>query len=225
MKRNFKYIVFLTSISFTHSALALNVYPSEASKLKSIEFGELVKSYMPDTNSHSPWSFQTNNNNIYWSSAPEWNNYVKKFQKSGYVRINFDGFTLKASPYNTQTLSEAAWDIMYSGNNKNNVDSIYISHATTAGMNSIKDNQRLAPFDSLINQNIIYKPICFYKMIGANYSIAYELSAPNKRNLYLVQGLSEGSGGLSTYYELYLNKKDVENEFNELNDMNTNVCL
>lgn len=225
MNKNLKYILFFTSISFTHSALALNVYPPEASNLKSIEFGQLVKSYMPNTTSRSPWSFQTNNNNIYWNSSLEWNNYVKKYQKSGNIRINFDGFTLKASPYNTKTLSEAAWGITYSGNNKNNVDSIYISHATTAGMNSIKDNQRLTPFKSLINQNITYKPICFYKMIGANYSIAYELTAPNKRSLYLVQGLSEGSGGLSTYYELYLNKKDVVNEFNELNDSDAYVCL
>ena len=224
MNKKLKYILFLTSISFTHSALALNVYPPEANKLKSIEFGELVKSYMPNTNSQSPWNFQTNNN-IYWQSSPEWNNYVKKYQKSGYIRINFNNFTLKASPYNTQNISEAAWDIMYSGNNKKNVDSIYISHATTAGMNSVKDNQRLTPFKSLINQNITYKPICFSKMIGANYSIAYELSAPNKRSLYLVQGVAEGSGGMSTFYELYLNKKDIENDFNKLDDTETSVCL
>lgn len=225
MNKYLKYILFFTSLSFTHSALALNVYPPEARSLKSTEFGQLVKSYMPNTNSRSPWNFQTNSNNIYWDSSPEWNNYVKKYQKSGYSRINFKGFTLKASPYKTQTLSEAAWGIMYSGNNTRNVDSIYISHATTAGMNSIKDNQRLTPFDSLINQNITYKPICFSKMIGANYSIAYELSAPNKRSLYLVQGVAEGSGGMSTFYELYLNKKDIENDFNKLDDTETSVCL
>lgn len=219
MKKVYLNVLFLLAItSYSYNSYAVDVEPKKASHLKSSDFGELVKNYMPNTNSSTSWNYKTNGPNIFWGTGIELNKDDKddkEYQKSGYLRLTFDSFTLKESSYNNpkSVLSEAAWDITYNGKNKKDVSRISIDHQTTAIMISDIDNKRIEPFKSLIKQNIIYKPVCFYKIDSANYSIAYNLTSPNKKPIYLVYSTSAGSSGYSTSYDLFLEKNAMYDYF------------
>lgn len=222
------YILPLMSIlsCYSYTANAVDVYPKKANKLQSYEFGQLIKDYMPNTGDSKAWVFNTNNSNIFWDRDITKNEYMNKFEKEGYIRINFDGFTLKESSYNNpNSRSEASWGITYYGDNIKNVDIINIEHSLTAGMINTVENEKIKPFKSLIKEGITYKPVCFYKMTGANYSIAYELSSPNRKEIYLVETNSSGSGGLSTFYDLFDDKKKMYAEFNNTINKTENLCL
>lgn len=215
--------------SYSYNSYAVDVNPKKASSLKSYEFGELVKSYMLDNSSITKWNYNTNSQNIVWDTSIDWNIYSKKYDKSGYIRINFDNYKLPESSYeNTKKVrSEAAWEIQYSGESNKNVNQISLTNTGTAGMFSIAENERVQPFNSLIKQSITYKPVCLHRIFGGNYSIAYELSAANKKSAYLIQNAGEGSGGLSISYDIFHNKNDMYRyfiEYNDLDDRNSN-CL
>lgn len=220
----------LVPIFYSYNSYAVDVNPKKASNLKSYEFGELVKSYMPNRNSATKWTYDTNGQNIVWDTGIDWNSYSKEYDKSGYIRINFDNYKLPESSFeNTKKVrSEAAWAVTYSGSSNKNVNRVNFDHGETAGMLSISENERVKPFKSLIKEGITYKPVCLYKMeAGDNYSIAYELSAANKKDAYLIQTSSEGSGGLSIFYSLFYQKEDMSKyfiEFHELDDFN-HSCL
>ena len=142
------------------------------------------------------------------------------------IRINFDNYSLQESSYNNpNSKAEAAWGVIYYGASTKNVDMISINHSEVAGMLSIDENEKVKPFNSLIEKNILYKPVCLYKMTGGNYSIAYELSSPNKKDIYLLETNSEGSGGLSTFYDLFNEKEKLHEYFFDVSDKNENACL
>jgi hypothetical protein len=174
------------------------------------------------------WNYDTNSQNIVWDTGIDWNSYSKEYERSGYIRINFDNYKLPESSYgNTKKVrSEAAWTVIYSGNNNKNVNRVIFNHSK-AEMISISENERIQPFKSFIKQGITYKPVCLYKLIGGNYEISYKLSAAKKKDAYLIQGSSEGSGGLMTSYALFSRKEDMSKFFvesNSLDDSNSN-CL
>ncbi len=218
----------LVFTSYGYNSYAVDINPKKASNLKSHEFGELVKSYMLNGSNATKWNYNTNSQNIVWDTSIDWNSYSKEYDKSGYIRINFDNYKLPESSYeNTKKVrSEAAWTVIYSGSSNKNVNRVIFNH-NEAAMISISENERIQPFNSLIKQGITYKPVCLYKLTGGNYDIAYELSAANKKDAYLIQGSSEGSGGLTTSYVLFSEKGDMSKYFvesNNLDDSNSN-CL
>lgn len=226
MKKNYALPLLFILICYSHNANAVDVYPKQANSLKSYEFGQFVKDYMPNANAPKAWSFNTNDSKIIWDKGIERNEYTKQFQKNGYIRINFDNYSLQESSYNNpNSKAEAAWGISYYGDNTKNVDTISINHSEAAGMLSISENGKVKPFHSLIKNAIVYKPVCLYKMFGGNYSIAYELSSPDKKNIYLLETNSEGSGGLSTFYDLFDNKEKLLEYFFDVSDKNENACL
>lgn len=217
-------------IPYSYNSYAVDVNPKKASNLKSYEFGELVKSYMSNNSGASKWNYNTNSQSIVWDTGIDWNSYSKEYDKSGYVRINFDNYKLPETAFeNTKKArSEAAWTVTYSGNSNKEVNRVSFNHGETAGMISIAENERVKPFKSLIKEGITYKPVCLYKMeAGDNYSIAYELSAANRKDAYLIQTSSSGSGGLSIFYDLFYQKQDMSKyfkAFHDLEDFNKN-CL
>ena len=226
MKNSYALPLLFILICYSHNANAGDVYPKQANSLNSYEFGQFVKDYMPNANASNSWSFSTNDSKIIWDKGIERNEYTRQFQKNGYIRINFDNYSLKESPYNNpNSKAEAAWGISYYGDNTKNVDMISINHSEAAGMLSTDENEKVKPFNSLIEKNILYKPVCLYKMTGGNYSIAYELSSPNKKNIYLLETNSEGSGGLSTFYDLFNEKEKLHEYFFDVSDKNENACL
>lgn len=220
----------LVLTSYSYNSYAVDVNPKKTSNLKSYEFGELIKSYMLNNSSSTKWNYNTNSQNIVWDTGIDWNSYSREYDKSGYIRINFDNYKLPESSFeNTKKVrSEAAWAVTYSGNSNKNVNRVNFDHGETAGMLTISENERVKPFKSLIKEGITYKPVCLYKMeAGDNYSIAYELSAENKKDAYLIQTSSEGSGGLSIFYSLFYQKEDMSKyfkAFHELDDFN-HSCL
>lgn len=219
----------LLLISYSYQSYAADVNPQKASNLNSYEFGELVKSYMPNINTSTNWNYNTNNRNIFWDTGVDWNSYTKKYEKMGYIRINFDKYKLAESEFenNKKVRSEAAWTVIYYGVNNKNVNQVSFNHSEIAGMLSISENERVEPFNSLIKQGITYQPVCLYKIAGGNHSIAYELSAANKKNTYLIQSASAGSGGLSVSYDLFYDKEDMSKDFNQAHDLDdyNNNCL
>lgn len=184
---------------------------------------------MLNKNSATKWTYNTNGQNIIWNTGIDWNSHSKEYEKSGYIRINFDNYKLLESTFeNTKKVrSEAAWKIEYVGDSNKSVNQISLTNTGTAGMFSIAENEKVQPFNSFMKQNITYKPVCLHKMFGGNYSIAYELSAANKKNAYMIQNAAEGSGGLSISYDIFHNKNDMHKSFIEYNDLDdyNNNCL
>ncbi len=220
-KTRLNILCLLALTSYTYQSYGADVNPQKASSLNSYEFGELVKSYMPNIHNPTKWNYSTNSRNIIWDKNIEWNNYNKMYEKSGYIRINFDKYKLPESYYQNskKVRSEAAWTVVYKGVSNKSVSEVVFHHGDTAAMISISENERIQPFNSLMKQGIIYKPVCLYKITGGNYSIAYELSVANKKDTYLIQSVSEGSGGLSTSYQLFYNKDDMSKDFKESHDL------
>ncbi len=64
-----KVALLFCGVLLSGSVFAENVIPKGASKLPSLEFGALVKTYMIDSNSKSTWNFSTNSQNILWDSG------------------------------------------------------------------------------------------------------------------------------------------------------------
>jgi len=229
VKKVYLKVLFLLVItSYSYNGYAVDVNPKKASSLKSYEFGELVKSYMLNSSSITKWNYNTNSQNIVWDTDNLANS-DSGYYKQGYIRINFNNYKLPESSYkNTKKVrAEAAWEIQYSGDSNKNVNQISLTNTGTAGMFSIAENERVQPFNSLIKQSITYKPVCLHRIFGGNYSIAYELSAANKKSAYLIQNAGEGSGGLSISYDIFHNKNDMYRyfiEYNDLDDRNSN-CL
>lgn len=218
----------LVLIFYSYQSYAVDVNPLKASKLNSYEFGELVKNYMPNINTPTNWNYNTNNQNIVWDTGIEWNSYTQRYEKEGYIRINFDKYKLSESEYknNKRVRSEAAWTVTYYGVNNKNVNQVSFDHSKIAGMLSSSESERAQPFNSLIRQGITYKPVCLYKIDSGNYSIGYELSAANKKDTYLTQGASAGSGGLSVSYDLFYDKEDMFKSFEVYGlDTSNSNCL
>ncbi|WP_169392774.1 MULTISPECIES: hypothetical protein [Psychrobacter] len=202
------------------SVFAENVIPKGASNLPSLEFGALVKTYMIDSTSKSTWNFSTNSQNILWDSGISWNTNTKKYEKDGFVRLQFDGFKLKESAYDNpkKVRPEAAWNINYSGTNKSNVNQITIEHFL-GGFLSSTDEIEIPAIQSLTKYNINYHPVCIHKYIFGNYSTAYKLSVLKKKDIYLLSTVSTGgSGNLSVSYILFPNKKDFLDYFYDFTD-------
>ncbi|WP_227677422.1 hypothetical protein [Psychrobacter ciconiae] len=202
------------------SAFAENVIPKGASNLPSLEFGALVKTYMIDSTSKSSWNFSTNSQNILWDSGVTWKNDTRKYEKDGFVRLQFDGFKLKEDTYNNpkKVRPEAAWNINYSGKNKSDVSQITIEHFL-GGFLSDTDEIEIPAIQSLTKYNINYQPVCIYKLGFGNYSTAYKLSTLKKKDIYLLSTIATGvSGNLSISYNLFPNKKDFLDYFYDFTD-------
>lgn len=215
-----KVALIFCGVLMSGSVFAENVIPKGASNLPSLEFGALVKTYMIDSNSKSAWNFSTNSQNIIWNSGITWNNDTKKYEKEGFVRLQFDEFKLKEDAYNNpkKVRPEAAWNINYSGKNKSDVNQITIEHFL-GGFLSRTDVIETPAIKSLTNYNINYQPVCIYKLGFGNYSTAYKLSTLKKKDSYLLLNIATGvSGNLSISYNLFPNKKDFLDYFYDLAD-------
>ena len=208
------FMALCVSIVFGSQATAADVNPKKASNLKSIEFGELVKSYMINANSDSKWNFDRNSSNIVWDSKVKYDLTNSNYKRSGYIRLNFDGITQKETKFENpkKVMSEAAWDIEYIADTKNQVELISLGN-DVAGL--IINHDQFEPFKSFIKQGITYKPVCFHKYDATNYSAAYQLLVAGKKPLYLIHLESAGAGGKGNTpsYDLFLNPDDLHKNF------------
>lgn len=182
------------------------VEPNIAKNLRSYEFGEFIKMYMPDNkmnDKRGSWEFNADNPNMVWIT-----NGIEKrhreyddaevYVRDGIARINFLGVVpLMLKKRNV----ELAWDITYFSEDlpKFGVKEVHIDNRCFGDSHQ---NCESNPLKSLQKAKINYKKIC--QNIGSgSRKIAYSLNYLNKKTTYLLQIDTCGSGGCSTSYNIY----------------------
>lgn len=189
-----------------------NVYPDSVKKLNSLELGELILFVMPPKDmSFIDWGYLSNSkiswlDETYKSTSTPQGTYNSR---TGLVRVNVMG---NISTILKKQTMELAWSVVYESysNPKFGVEEISIRPGIDDGngncFGSTTDNCSFNPIKSFEFAKITYKQIC-----KSSEKIGYQLSAEGKKTIKAAWVTSRGSGGSSSWMELYMNpnKNDV----------------
>jgi hypothetical protein len=190
----------------------VNVYPSSVKSLNSLELGEVILFLMPPTGMNLvDWGYLSNTkinwlDDSYKSIDTPQGVYNSR---TGLVRINVMGN--KSTILKKQT-TELAWSVVYEnyGNPKYGVEIITIKPGTEDSdgicFGSTAENCSFNPIKSFGMEKIKYRQIC-----KSSEKVGFELSAEGKRKIKAAWITSTGSGGSSSWIELYVNsgKEDI----------------
>jgi hypothetical protein len=191
-----------------------DVYPIGASKVKPMSLGQAVLMFMPDAGvKHIDWSYLNKSNNILWLDD------TYKFNQSnpddslnfrtGLMRINVDGVK---STILKKTVKELAWSVVYQGPGNPNFGIQMI--ALTPGIDngdancfgSTTQNCTFNPINAIAKEGIKIDVVCkSTDVTGSTEVTGLELSAAGKKAIKARMITSGGSGGSSSWIEIYVN--------------------
>jgi hypothetical protein len=183
-----------------------NVYPDSVKKLSSLELGELIFFLMPSKDSNFiDWGYLSNTKIIWQDDTYKTTNTPQGTYNSrvGLVRANVMG---NISTILKKQTTELAWSVVYEsyGNPKFGVEVITIKPGTDdsdgACFGSTSDNCSFNPIKSFDGAKIKYRQIC-----KSSEKVGYQLSAEGKKTIKAAWITSTGSGGSSSWIELYMN--------------------
>ena len=181
------------------------VYPKAASNLKEMELGQAIYMLMPSVSSgHIGWSYLSDSNKVFWlddtyKTAPGGDlNF-----RTGLMRINVEGVK---STILKKVVKELAWSVVYGGPGNPNfgVQEISLSPGVNDGdancFGSTTENCTFNPINSMVKEGIKVDIQC-----KSFESVGMELTAKGKKTIGAKWVTSGGSGGSSSWIELYVN--------------------
>ena len=190
----------------------VNVYPDSVKKLSSLELGEVMLFLMPTKDiNFIDWGYLSNTKILWLDDSYKSTNTPQGTYNSrnGLIRVNVMGNV--STVLKKQTV-ELAWSVIYESyaNPKFGVEVITIKPGTDDSdgscFGSTTDNCSFNPIKSLDFAKIKYRQIC-----KSSEKVGYQLSAEGKKTIRAAWINSTGSGGTSSWVELYMNpnKDDI----------------
>lgn len=184
---------------------------------RSFELGEAILLLMPDKNIETEpmnWDYRSEAPIVWMTDGykTELNGYGKEVSfREGLMRINVQGIESRIL---RKKKEELAWTVRYftSNNPKFGFESIWLYPGDSDGQcfGHLYDNCDFELQQSLKDVNINMKKICEEKYTGDFKLVGYELSQPDKRNIFAELLYSGGSGGSSTTLEIFFSKKEKD---------------
>lgn len=177
------------------------VYPSAAQKLKPLELGQAIYLFMPNQGMrHIDWSYLSDSKSIVWLDDSYKSGNVNT--RTGILRVNVDGVK---STILKKEVKELAWSVVYvgAGNPNFGVLEIDLKPGVDDGdancFGSTTQNCTFNPISSMAKAGINVDVLC-----RSTFTTGYLLSAKSKEPIRAKLVTSEGSGGASSWLEIYV---------------------
>jgi antitoxin component YwqK of YwqJK toxin-antitoxin module len=180
---------------------------SKLNSYRSMELGTAILLFMPDKSmEHVGWDYRLDAPVIWLTDGYAYENNTGEAFRKGLMRINVDGVH---STILKKAKEELAWRVRYStlSNPSLGVDSIELSidggfqnNDNCFGVNY--DNCVFNPEKSMQLAGIKFKKLCEHDAYTG-----YELNHPDKRKTLARTVYNFGSGGESTWFEIFFSKK------------------
>ena len=182
-----------------------DVYPASAAKVKPMGVGKAIHMFMPDVGlKHIDWAYLNKSDAIQWLDDTYKSNPDGTLNfRTGLMRINVDG---TKSTILKKTVKELAWSVVYQGPGNPNfgVQEIDLKPGIDDGdancFGSTTENCTFNPINSMAQAGIRVDVLC-----KSTEVTGLELSAAGKKTIKARMITSGGSGGSSSWIELYVN--------------------
>jgi len=186
------------------------VYPSVAGNLDPIELGQAIFMFIPNEGiSHIGWSYLSNSKKIFWLDETYKTSTNGELNlRTGLLRINVDGIK---STVLKKEVKELAWSVVYEGAGNPNfgVRKIDLKPGIDDGdancFGSTTENCTFNPINSMAKEGIKVDILC-----KSSEATGLNLSAKGKKTIKAKWVTSGGSGGSSSWIELYVNDDPIE---------------
>jgi len=188
---------------------------------RSFELGEAILLFMPDKKTESVgWDFRSDASIVWATSGYETRKISKNEEfsfREGLLRINVLGVQSKIL---RKTKEELPWVVTYGtySNAKFGVETVELEAGdlTEPCFGGLYENCAFNPEPSMAANQIAVTKIC-QKTLGNTSTIGYELTHPNKKNVFAIFENGAGSGGVSSSFKLVFSKdkKDLCNDGEE----------